>query len=57
MRTWITLPMPAVVMRMLVGEMADELLIEGQRVLPQNLLKAGYAFQFPDLEEALPTLL
>ena len=57
LRTWITLPMPAAVMRTLVGEMADELLIEGQRVLPQNLLNAGYAFQYPDLEEALPTLL
>ena len=56
MRTWITLPMPAGIMRLLVGEMADELLVEGQRVLPRNLLNAGYAFQYPDLEEALPTL-
>ena len=57
MRTWITLPMPAVVMRVLVGDMADELLVEGQRVLPRTLLDAGYVFQFPGLEEALPTLL
>ena len=40
----------------LVGEMADELLITGQRVLPANLLNAGYTFQYPELEEALSTL-
>lgn len=56
MRTWITVPMPAGVMRVLVGEMADELLITGQRVLPANLLNAGYTFQYPELEEALSTL-
>ena len=56
MRTWITLPMPAGVMRILVGEMADELLVQGQRVVPLNLMNAGYKFQYPSLEEALATL-
>ncbi|MEP6390958.1 MAG: TIGR01777 family oxidoreductase [Halioglobus sp.] len=56
LRTWLTVPMPAGVMRLLVGEMADELLVQGQRVLPLNLQNAGYAFQHPDLDSALATL-
>jgi NAD dependent epimerase/dehydratase family enzyme len=45
--------MPAVVMRALVGEMADELLITGQRVLPDRLMTAGFSFDFPAIEAAL----
>ncbi|MEP4484921.1 MAG: TIGR01777 family oxidoreductase [Halioglobus sp.] len=56
LRTWITLPMPAGVMRLLVGEMADELLVQGQRVLPNRLQNEGYAFQYADLDSALATL-
>ncbi|MEP0202597.1 MAG: TIGR01777 family oxidoreductase [Halioglobus sp.] len=56
LHTWLTVPMPAGVMRLLVGEMADELLVQGQRVLPLNLQNAGYAFQHPDLDSALATL-
>ena len=56
LRTWVSLPMPAWVMRMLVGEMADELLVQGQRVVPRNLLQAGFQFQYASLEEALPAL-
>jgi len=57
MRTWLTLAMPASVMRILVGEMADELLINGQRVVPNKLLSSGYVFHYPELETAVPTLL
>jgi uncharacterized protein (TIGR01777 family) len=56
-RTWLTLPMPAWLMRMLVGEMADELLISGQRVVPHKLLEAGYRFSYPSLDDALPALI
>tara|TARA_R110001599_G_scaffold353866_1_gene600955 strand:- start:75007 stop:75891 length:885 start_codon:yes stop_codon:yes gene_type:complete len=52
-RTFITLPMPAPVMRLLVGEMADELLLNGQRVLPSGLQAAGFGFAFPTLDAAL----
>lgn len=51
------LPVPAFNLRLLLGEMADELLLNGQRVAPQRLLDAGYAFQFPKLEDALRDLL
>lgn len=52
-RTFFTAPVPAPVMRLMVGEMADELLLNGQRVIPARLLEAGFQFQFPDLDTAL----
>lgn len=50
------LPMPAFVARLLFGEMADELLLTGQRVYPRKLLEAGFEFNHPDLEPALRSL-
>jgi len=55
-RSWITAPMPAPVMRALVGEMADELLITGQRVLPSVLTEEGFAFAHPTIDDALNTI-
>ncbi|MEP4148104.1 MAG: TIGR01777 family oxidoreductase [Halioglobus sp.] len=50
---WINLPMPAAVMRVMLGEMAQELLISGQRVVPGRLEAAGFQFKYPDLDMAL----
>jgi uncharacterized protein (TIGR01777 family) len=55
-RTLIALPMPAALMRLLVGEMADELLISGQRVLPDRLMEAGFTFSYPAIEQALEAI-
>jgi uncharacterized protein (TIGR01777 family) len=46
-------PLPAPVARIVLGEMADGLLLAGQRVRPAALSAAGYDFRFPDLERAL----
>lgn len=46
------LPVPAVVLKSLLGEMAG-LLLGGQRVLPVRLQQAGFAFKFTTLEAAL----
>lgn len=46
-------PAPAFALRLLLGEMADELLLSSQRALPAQLEKLGYRFLFPDLEAAL----
>ena len=56
-KTLIDLPMPAVLMRLALGEMAEELLISGQRVVPSKLQQAGFEFSFPVLEEALAEIL
>ncbi len=44
--------LPEFLLKLMFGEMST-LLIEGQKVLPQALLDAGYKFQQPTLEKAL----
>ena len=46
-------PLPAFVARLVLGEMADELLLASTRVSPSRLLASGYEFRFPDLAGAL----
>jgi len=50
-------PAPAFALRLLLGEMADALLLSSQRVLPQKLQKLGYQFQHSDLAGALAAIL
>jgi hypothetical protein len=50
-------PMPAFAARLAFGEMADHLLLTGQKVLPRRLLETGYRFRHPSLEGALRHLL
>jgi uncharacterized protein (TIGR01777 family) len=47
------LPAPAFALKAAFGDMADEALLQGQRVLPARLLETGFVFAFPDLESAL----
>ena len=49
--------MPAMLARLALGEMAEELLLNGQRVVPRALLDAGFEFAYPRLEHALGDLL
>ncbi|HEU4964073.1 MAG TPA: TIGR01777 family oxidoreductase [Bacilli bacterium] len=46
------MPVPSFAFRLLFGEMAD-LLLEGQKVLPQQALAHGFEFRYPTLEQAL----
>ena len=50
------LPVPASVLRLLLGEQA-EILLASQRTLPQRLLEAGFSFRYPQLEAALRQVL
>ena len=47
------LPTPAFALRLALGEMADELLLTGQRVLPAKAQSLGFTFRYPTLEPAL----
>ena len=47
------LPVPAFSLRLLFGELADELILNGQRVLPARLQATGYAFTQPELRAAV----
>jgi uncharacterized protein (TIGR01777 family) len=51
------LPLPALVIRLLFGEMADALLLSSQRVKPTKLVESGYIFQQPNIEIVLRQLL
>jgi uncharacterized protein len=47
------LAMPAFAARLAFGEMADEMLLTSQRVIPKKLTDLGYEFHYPELEGAL----
>jgi hypothetical protein len=46
-------PLPAIAVRLMFGEMGQTLLLEGARVRPAKLLQRGFSFQYPDMESAL----
>jgi uncharacterized protein (TIGR01777 family) len=50
-------PLPAPVLRLLLGQVADEILLSGQKVLPEKAWKTGFRFDFPDLAGALEEIL
>jgi len=47
------IPMPKFLLKLMLGEMAEELLLSGRRVIPKKVLDAGYKFRFSQLENAL----
>ncbi len=47
------MPVPAFGLRLLLGEMADALLLSSTQVQPEKILAAGYSFRYPELEGAL----
>jgi uncharacterized protein len=50
------LPVPALALRLLYGEMAT-IVITGQRVIPRRLDEAGFPFRHPEIEPALRDVL
>jgi NAD dependent epimerase/dehydratase family enzyme len=46
-------PVPALAVKAMLGEMGDELLLQGQRARPQRTLAAGYEFRYEVLEDSL----
>jgi NAD dependent epimerase/dehydratase family enzyme len=46
-------PLPAFMARILLGEMADELLLSSARVVPEVLRQSGFKFEYGDLESCL----
>lgn len=50
-------PVPAFAIKMLFGQMGEEVLLASQRVEPARLVTSGYPFQCSDLRKALETVL
>lgn len=51
------LHVPAWPLRLLLGDFAQELLLSGQRVMPDAALRHGFDFRYPTLEAALSDIL
>ena len=51
------MPVPAFVLRLMLGEMADGLLLASDRVSPEKLKALDYSFLYPGLDPALQHLL
>lgn len=49
--------MPEFAARLAFGEMAEEMLLSGAKVIPERLLSAGFEFQYPTLKQSLKHLL
>ena len=49
-------PVPGFLIRMVKGEFGN-VLLKGQRVMPEKLLRSGFQFKFPDISGALQDLL
>ncbi len=48
---------PVFMLKLLPGDMANEMFLASQRAIPQKLLHAGYEFKYPDLVPALQDII
>jgi uncharacterized protein len=51
------LPMPAFAVKLLLGQMGEEVLLGSQRVEPSKLISSGYPFRFRELSTSLNRIL
>ncbi len=51
------LSVPDFMVRLMFGEMAESLLLGGQKAVPRRLQETGYQFIYPDLNQALQSIL
>lgn len=51
------LRLPAPLLRPLFGEAADEMLLVSTKALPKKLIKSGYRFMYPTLDEAVKAII
>jgi hypothetical protein len=49
--------LPEKIVEVLFGEMGQELLLQGQRVIPEKLINSGFVFKYANLQKALEEIL
>jgi uncharacterized protein (TIGR01777 family) len=52
MRRPALLPAPSFALKLMLGEMADPLVLSGQRAIPQCALAHGFHFRYPEIDQA-----
>ena len=50
------MPAPAFALRLLLGEMADALVLSGQRAVPRRAERGGFTFRYRTIDEALQAI-
>jgi uncharacterized protein (TIGR01777 family) len=50
------MPAPGFALKLLLGEMAEGLLLSGQRAVPEKAQRYGYTFAFPNVDDTLQAL-
>lgn len=50
-------PVPGFLLKLALGEMAEGLILTGQRTIPKKLSAAGFEFNYPEIETALQEIL
>jgi NAD dependent epimerase/dehydratase family enzyme len=50
------MPAPAFALKLLLGEMAEGLLLSGQRAVPAKAQRLGFTFKYENLDTALGAL-
>lgn len=49
-------PAPAFALRLVLGEMADGMILSGQRIIPERAQALGFVFRYPRLDAALAAI-
>ena len=57
LKTFIRIRVPGKLLSLIVGELADEVLITGQRVIPVKIQSTGFNFAYPKLHHAFEELI
>jgi uncharacterized protein (TIGR01777 family) len=50
------MPAPAFALRLMLGEMAEGLLLSGQRAVPEKALRLGFTFRYARVDDALAAI-
>ncbi len=50
-------PLPSSIVKLIFGEMGQELLLDGQKAIPKKLTESGFKFEQTELESALRSML
>lgn len=50
------MPMPVFVVKLLFGQMGQDVMLQGQKVMPTRALKSGYHFLYPQIDQAFAAI-